>query len=450
MAAPLVRAEGDDRWDMADAGNPILPGYFADPTVIEYEGRHYLYATIEPWGGRTLGCWVTSDFAEWTYHPLNWPTKEACTSPTSLEANVWAPSVVRGRDGRFHMYVSVGSEIWTGVADHPLGPWKNALGDRPLVTADFDRRYHMIDADAFVDEDGSAYLYWGSGWNWVNGACFAVRLGADLASFEGEPRVVTPTNYFEGPTLLKHDGRYYLTYSQGRTVSDTYEVRYAVGDTPLGPFVEGNNSPILTTDHARHVVSPGHHGFLRREGQVYIVYHRHRIPYVAGSAFRQVCVDPLRFGEDGTIATVMPTHRAPAFMRRTEAERARALFAASGVRLEASSAADAHTGANAAFDNNYATRWVASEPGEGWLQVDFGRVRDLQGSRILPEYPNEAYRAWIEVSEDGERWSEAWRNVPESPGSPLVAVHAVPARYVRLRMNSVGPRAAGVFEWRLE
>lgn len=450
MAAPLVRAEGDDRWDLPDAGNPILPGYFADPTVIEYEGRHYLFATIEPWGGRTLGCWVTSDFQQWTFHALNWPTKEACQSPTSLEANVWAPSVVRGRDGRFHMYVSVGSEIWTGVADHPLGPWKNALGDRPLVAADFDRRYHMIDADAFVDEDGAAYLYWGSGWNWVNGACFAVRLGADMASFEGEPRIVTPTHYFEGPTMLKHGGRYYLTYSQGKTVSDTYEVRYAIGESPLGPFVEGKNSPILKTDHARHVVSPGHHGFLRREGQVYIVYHRHRNPYVPDTAFRQVCLDPLRFGEDGAIEPVEPTHRGPAFLRRPGAGANLAHVSRGEVRHRASSEAERHTGAAAAFDNNHATRWSAASPGEGWLEVDLGRVCALKQSRILPEYPNESYEVRIEVSLDGEAWTEVWRSAPAARGSPLLAPHPVSARHARLRISPAASTTASVFEWSLE
>jgi len=87
--------------------NPIVPGYYADPSLVQHEGRYFIYATLDPWGGETLGCWESSDFRNWTYRVLNWPTKAACTSPKSQAAMVWAPAVVKGRDGKFYMYVSV-------------------------------------------------------------------------------------------------------------------------------------------------------------------------------------------------------------------------------------------------------------------------------------------------------------------------------------------------------
>ena len=60
--------------------NPILPGYYADPSLVQFNGHVYIYATIDPWGGATLGCWESTDFKNWTYQNLNWPTKAACTS----------------------------------------------------------------------------------------------------------------------------------------------------------------------------------------------------------------------------------------------------------------------------------------------------------------------------------------------------------------------------------
>ncbi|MDR2913822.1 MAG: hypothetical protein LBV74_03155 [Tannerella sp.] len=30
--------------------NPILPGYFADPSIVQYEGKFYMYVTADPWG----------------------------------------------------------------------------------------------------------------------------------------------------------------------------------------------------------------------------------------------------------------------------------------------------------------------------------------------------------------------------------------------------------------
>ena len=94
---------------------------------------------------------------------------------------VCAPSVVKTKDGKFHMYVSVGSGVWAGVSVHPLSPWKNAKADNiPLINSQFFLGYHRLDAECFIDDDGEAYLYWGSGLNWITGKCFAVKLINDM------------------------------------------------------------------------------------------------------------------------------------------------------------------------------------------------------------------------------------------------------------------------------
>jgi beta-xylosidase len=59
----------------------------------------------------------------------------------------------------------VGSEVWVGTADHPAGPWRDANGGKPLIPSKFKPGLHMIDAEAFIDTDGQAYIYWGSSWN---------------------------------------------------------------------------------------------------------------------------------------------------------------------------------------------------------------------------------------------------------------------------------------------
>ena len=155
--------------------NPIVDGYYADPSIVFYEGKYYIYATIDPWGSNELAVFETTDFRQFEQKYINWPTKEACTSSTSGKDMVWAPSVVQGIDSLFYMYVSVGNEIWAGVAGHPLGPWRNAKKNgTPLIPGNMIPGYHMIDAECFIDDDGQAYLYWGSGLNWVNGKCFMV------------------------------------------------------------------------------------------------------------------------------------------------------------------------------------------------------------------------------------------------------------------------------------
>ena len=447
MAAVTAAA---DSWDMPHAANPILPGYYADPTVLAADAKYYIYATIDPWGGDTVGCWESSDFKNWAYRVLNWPTKQACTSPTSKESKVWAPSVVKGADGRFHMFVSVGSEVWVGVADHPLGPWRNALGVRPLVPADYNPTYHMIDADAFVDEDGSAYVFWGSGWNWINGACFAAKLNHDLSGFDGEVKVVTPEHYFEAPTMTKHAGRYYLAYSAGKTISDTYEVRYAVSDQPLGLFKEGATSPILVTDHVRNIVSPGHNAFFRQGDHSYIVYCRQRVPFAEGTAFRQVCIDELHFTADGQISKVPPTHLGTALVQGRAEGRGNLASVDRGVKATASSSESALTRPACVLDDNYATRWAAAPGAKGaWLQLDLGSAQPVRRSELRFEYAWKPYAFAMEASRDGQTWQTVadYRTHPVT-GSPVMVEHTTTARYLRLVFpETIAGSDISLFEW---
>ena len=287
------------------SGQPLVPGYFADPSMLCHEGNFYLYATIDPWGGDTLACWESPDFQSWTYRYLNWPTTKQCISSTSTGSKVWAPSVVQRPDGGFSMFVSIGGETWVGSAPHPLGPWTNALDEQPLIPSTWDERYHMIDAECFVDRDGSAFLYWGSGLNWVNGRCFAVRLGADFASFDGEAMDVTPSNYFEAPFVHRRGDIYYLSYSRGQCTADTYQVHYATSLHPLGPFVESATSPILVTDHDRGILSPGHHAVFHHEGSDYIIYHRRLIS--SQELLREIFWEKLDYDSTGRINKVIPS-----------------------------------------------------------------------------------------------------------------------------------------------
>ncbi len=423
--------------------NPIIPGYYADPSIVSYQGVHYIYATIDPWGGEQLSCWESRDFKNWKLNLLNWPTKAECTSPTSMGAMVWAPSVVKGPDEKFYMHVSVGSEVWVGVADHPLGPWKNPLGDKPMISADFAKDYHMIDAQAFVDDDGSAYLYWGSGWNWTNGRCYAVKLSPDLSHFEGDVVNVTPSNYFEAPIMVKKDGRYFLMYSNGKTTIDTYQVHYAIGDSPLGPFEEASNSPILVTNHAKNVSSPGHHTVFEKDGQHYILYHRHNIPFEP--VHRQICVDKLHFTKDGLIAKVTPSHTGPAFVaNRLDGQGPIASTAT------ASSHLNDHTLPERATDDNYATRWEAAQDDPSpSLQLQFDSVVTVSRQELRPEFGWKEQRFVIESSLDGHDWTTQ-SNSQDTPtsGSPITIEAQFRCKFVRIRFfDTSEENRASLLEW---
>ncbi|MCE1156629.1 MAG: family 43 glycosylhydrolase, partial [Bacteroidales bacterium] len=108
--------------------------------------------------------------------------------------------------------------------------------------------------------------------------CWVAVLNPDMASFATERKEITPERYFEGPWMIKHEGTYYLTYSEGKTIEDSYEVRYATSDSPFGPFTQGANSPILTKDSSLQVYGPGHHTIVQLQGQHFILYHKHGFP----------------------------------------------------------------------------------------------------------------------------------------------------------------------------
>jgi len=433
----------------AHSANPILPGYYADPSILQDGGNIFIYATLDPWGGETLGCWESSDFKNWTYRVLNWPTKRACTSPTSRGDSVWAPSVVKGSEGQYHMAVSVNNEVWIGIADHPLGPWSNVLGDRALIPANYFPEYHMIDAELFVDDDCQVYLYWGSGWNWVNGRCFAVKLKSDVATFDGDVKDVTPANYFEAPFIVKRHGRYFLMYSSGVTMKDTYQVHYAVGDSPSGPFTEPDNSPILITNKDANIISPGHHAVFQHDGRDYILYHRHSIPFDPKFIGRQVCVDPIVFTADGRIERVAPTHDGPPLVQGRAESRAK--FTAN-VKASASSERDQFTGPERVLDDNYATRWVAANGAKGaWIQLDLGEVTSIARQLIRPEYAWKPYRFTAQASTDGNSWQTLadFTKQPAS-GSPIEIAKSVTARYLRLVFpEDVNGSDISLFEWTL-
>lgn len=432
-----------DKEDVVELQNPIIPGYFADPSIVQYEGKFYMYVTADPWGADFLSCWVSDDFENWTFNKLNWPTKAACTSPLSNHNMVWAPSVIE-KDGAFYMYISVGSEIWCGRAEHPLGPWENMLGDQPMLAYDTTRYVHVIDAEAFIDDDGKAYLYWGSGWEWKNGRCFAAQLNDDMSSFVSEPVEITPTRYFEGPLMIKHNAKYYLTYSEGKTIDETYEVRYAIGDNPLGPFTEASNSPILTANDSLKVYGPGHHTVFQLQGKNYILYHRHRMPFERGTAFRQTCIAELTFDDSkNQINNIIPYHTQK-FPRLAKSE----INYIQPLSVVASSERDEYRLAKNAIDKSYSTLWEAKADDEApYLLNAFADAGQIEKMEVRFEYPWETYYPKIEVSQDENSWQTiADYTVEGISGSPVTVPVGQKAKYIKISFELKGNAIPAIFE----
>ena len=246
--------------------------------------------------------------------------------------------------------------------------------------------------------------------------------------------------------MFKHDAHYYLSYSQGVTIRDTYEVHYAMSDSPLGPFTEASNSPMLVTDQARNIVSPGHHAIFNHNGRTYILYHRHSVPYVPEQAYRQTCVDELTFTSNGLIAKVAPTHTGPAFVQGRE----KSGNLAAKATATASTELDPLHDAARVLDDNYATRWTAA-PGatSNWLQLDLGSIKQVSRTELRLEYGWKTYQWLLEYSADGKSWTTlADHRVNGISGSPQIIKASAECRYLRLTFPPAAKdETTAVIEW---
>ena len=128
-----VKEDNGVQWNTPGAGNPLLPGYFADPTIRKFGDTFYIYATTDGTGNGygPAQVWMSKDFVNWKNVTMNWPTTEV----------VWAPDVVQQPDGTFRYYYCTPCVIYVGESDSPIGPWKNRLGEPDAILVE-DRFVH--------------------------------------------------------------------------------------------------------------------------------------------------------------------------------------------------------------------------------------------------------------------------------------------------------------------
>lgn len=272
----------------------------ADPYVFEHEGIFYAYGTHS---GNGITVYRSKDLRHWEGPCGNAEEGLALHKGDSWgERKFWAPEVYARGDG-FVMTYSADTRTALACSDSPLGPFTQ---EEPFSI--YIPKPDNIDSHIFVDDDGQAYLYW-VWWGFGRGnEIWVSKLSPDLKTLAGEPQeclhatdgtweVVPFENgeihrVAEGPFVLKHNGKYYLTYSCNHYISQDYAVGYAVSDSPLGPWERFEGNPILR----RHgvYVGTGHHSFLNTStGKTYIIYHvHHSIDKVSP---RKMLISPYKF-----------------------------------------------------------------------------------------------------------------------------------------------------------
>ncbi|MCC8246356.1 family 43 glycosylhydrolase [Saccharothrix luteola] len=304
-AAPRATAAPAPDHPTAVAGNPFADGWYADPDTIVHGDTYWVYPTTsKAYAEQTyLDAFSSTDLVHWTKH------RDVLTTAAVSWARyaLWAPAPI-ARNGRYYLYFAANDiqadsalgGIGVAVADHPAGPYRDAIG-RPLIGR-FHHGAQPIDQDVFIDDDGQAYLYYG-GWGHAN----VVKLNPDMVSLgtfaDGSTyREITPSGYVEGPQMFKRAGKYYLMWSEGGWTGPDYSVSYAMADSPTGPFTKLDK--VLAQDPAV-ARGSGHNAVLNVPGTDiwYIVYHRRPLSETDGN-HRQLAYDRMHFNADGTIRRV--------------------------------------------------------------------------------------------------------------------------------------------------
>ncbi len=316
------------------SGNPVFPGWYADPEARIFNKTYWIFPTYSDDFGTPdrsasisdeqlklqkntinpqylkqtfLNAFSSKELVHWEKHEHVLDIKDVKWAAYSI----WAPSIT-AKDGKYYLFFGANDiqnnsqlgGIGVAVADKPAGPFIDHIG-KPLVDK-FYNGAQPIDQFVFHDVDGQYYLLYG-GWK----HCNIGKLNKDFTGFEPFAdgtlfKSITPDNYVEGVFMIVRKGKYYLMWSEGDWTGPDYSVAYAISDSPFGPFKRIGK---ILQQNPKIATGAGHHSVINIPGtdDWYIVYHRRPLNTTDGN-HREVCIDHMYFDKDGLILPVKITN----------------------------------------------------------------------------------------------------------------------------------------------
>jgi YHS domain-containing protein len=294
---------------LSQAQNPVISNIFtADPAPLVYNDTVFMYVGEDTAGVGTNGYRMPHWKVFSSTDMVNWKDRGTPLKPTDFS---WAAKDANAahtiyRNGKFYWYVSVlhkkdansngGVAIGVAVADHPTGPYKDAIG-KALITNERtkDQRHSWDDLDpaVFIDDDGQAYMFWG------NGSCKWAKLKENMIELQDSIHTFKPQNFTEAPWVYKRNGLYYLVYAAN--FPETIE--YCTAKSIEGPWEYKG----VIQDRVNNS-STTHPGIIDYKGKSYFFYHDGSLP-TGGNFRRGVCIDYLHYNADGSIQKVLQTKK---------------------------------------------------------------------------------------------------------------------------------------------
>ena len=389
------------------AGNPILSDgsyYSADPAPIVVGDTLYILAgrdeappNINNFVMNEWQLFATKDVASkrWLHYP-DIERPETLFS-WSKAGHAYAGQIVQGPDKRFYLYAPVQEGkhehadpfvIGVGVADSPLGPWKDAHPSGPIVSQSLPEPNNIqnIDPTVMVDSDGRIYLYWGT-----FGRLRGIELEQDMVTPKGEEVVVTNlTGFFEAAWLFRRKDTYYMVYADNQAGPNSpctpanYHacIAYGTSVSPLGPWTYQGVilDPVSSTT--------SHPGVIQFKGKWYLIYHT--ADAKGGGHFRRsVAIDTVQWDDSVSPARMLKvkqTHepRPPAEPSRNIASAAHASASNEPVPVQywIKALNDGIVRPNPLPPDMWGS-WTPHNPASQWIQYEWAKPVTLNGSRIV-------------------------------------------------------------------
>jgi alpha-N-arabinofuranosidase len=242
--------------------NPILPGFYPDPSICRCGDDYYLVTTSQEFFPG-IPVFHSRDLVNWKQagHVLDRPGMVDMTTAGDGQG-ICAPTI-RCYDGVFYISATLvkhdGDKMFIGsficTAQDPAGPWSlpHWIEGAP-----------GLDPSLFKDDDGRVW-YHGNNWVWpaktkAHRNIWVQEVDLSTFKFRGTPTVLLNAidwvpRYgadgcasFDGPHIYKKDGWYYLLIAGGDT-HWFHSMLIFRSKNVLGPYEPCPANPIMTHRH---------------------------------------------------------------------------------------------------------------------------------------------------------------------------------------------------------
>lgn len=453
MAAGFGKADAQDT-QMSTYCNPLNLDYTymiynayndlsyrsgADPAVVEFRGEYYMFVT------RSMGYWHSEDLLSWDFiTPEHWYF-QGSNAPAAFNYNDSVLYVTGDPSGSMSILYS---------DDPKRGDWKATPGIL----------HNLQDPDLFIDDDGQAYMFWGSSNKFpIRGkkldkndrfkpseeTIALFNLDESKHGWErfGENHADTVLEgYIEGAWLTKHNNKYYMQYAAPGTEWNVYADGVYTSDAPLGPYTYAPNNPVVYKPGG-YANGAGHGSTVMGPQQNYWHFATMAVGVNIGWE-RRIVMYPTYFDADGLMYSNTRfgdyPHYAPAFPGKAGQFRGWMLLSYKKP-VQASSSQNEY-GPQNLVDENVKTFWLADKNDDSqWVQIDLVHAAKVYAIQVnYNDYKSDMYgripglyhRYLIEGSMDGKEWRplvDRTKNYRDVPNDYVEIATPATVRYIRYK-----------------